>query len=582
MRTYGRLGRAERSVFLRKACVANFSDEEAVSESLSSDERYETITPKTSIDVRVESDDLKPSQDTCVPEYPKAPVQFELLDFLDQPPCKKRRRTRQARPDATGDDIDCDSQETFFSSQAEKSFQSTIDDANSVLLQLGGPLQGPKTELAALDTDPVVSGSQNWPGADLASKKLYGKTRTIVQHADDDDDVLPDAEDGSSDTVECSQSTQHFNHLRAMGETLKYQDDLEFTLQVSLRSNLDTRISSVLGLALNLLNDAGFLDYAVKHCQKEVWEWCLRLLLDSNVLLLHAGAFVLYKLALKPDHSLWGEMDFPTVIFPLIQQTQVATTDDCTEHVKGSYDEFLLLTNRKPGLFYGLKLWNHCLDREESLDEGAIDAILEVLEKDCCHTPDALAIAEKVLSKKGTDNDVSQSRWFKALSQYCSSQATNHSLIKALVKITNDEIEVYDGMSDVFRCSLTFILVNSALLFQNTREDLIDVFVLHLGLCLNLVRIQSLMHQVSEDEVQKTHEVLQQLLRSSDKTLLRDFNQNMYVLICCYFACSGVLTFQPAETKIVRHRLNAFAKEIEPFNKSIHGNVLQMLDAISV
>ncbi|CEP61217.1 Rad61p LALA0_S02e09384g [Lachancea lanzarotensis] len=593
MKTYGRLGRSKWTRRDEETHCASFSEDEALSESFESEDCGDFITPKTSIDLTAEIRDSKavnnPDQRQTLPNT----LQPELLDFLDQPVLKKRKKTLHPKPYAIyedADEPDCEVSQTFLSSQAEKSFQSTIDEANTMLSQLGESQMDPTKEnaFAALEEP-----SEVWTATDLASKKLYGKTRTIVQNANDDDidddigivEALPESErtylddeiDGSQ-----SQSTQHFNHLRDMGEALKYQDELEFFLHENSKTNSDTKIASLLGLALNMLNDTKMLDYAVKQSQLEIWEWCTGLCANSNDLILHVCSFILNAVAVNPKNIASGQINFHELVLPLLKQLSVVSTDACTDHVKNNYEEFLKLTDRKPGLFYGLKLWNLCLDKSKSTDDyNASDTILQALKNSQSYASDAFVIALKVLTKS-TMHQKSRSEWLKALTPFCCSQATNQDLVKVLVRLTNDAFEICDGMADVLHCSLAFTLTNSALLLQHGQGDLIEVFVLHLGLCLNLAQIKSLVQIVPHSTVQRTYEVLQEILECSEQHSQQDFNQNMFVLICCYFACSGCLTFQPAENDQIQIRLQAFAEEIEPFNKSIHTNVRQVLDAISV
>ncbi|SCU91581.1 LAFA_0F04610g1_1 [Lachancea sp. 'fantastica'] len=607
MKTYGKLGRSKWTLRNVASDGANFSEEEALSDSFTSEDCGDSITPKTSIELTAETRDSVASKSPIHPKTFKKPLQEELFDFLDQPVLKKRKKTLHAKPDAIYDDDsdnddgsepNCNNSQAFFSSQADKSFQSTIDEANTMLSQLAETQNGTSDALAVFDpVDSVDEESRSFNNADTASKKLYGRTRTIVQQADDDDDndddgnddddvrageAIPRSEDAYLDEVDCSQSTQHFNHLRVMGETLKYQDDLEFLMQESPQANPETKTASVLGLALSFLNDSKMLDYAVKQYQLELWEWCTSLCQNANDLTLHVGAFILDALAMKPENHASGKLNFQKTVLPLVTRIKIVPTDLYTKHVELNYGDFLKLTGDKSGLFYGLRLWNLCLDRHESLEDAdALEIILQTLENNQSYANDALIIAAKVLTES-TVHQKSRSRWFRALRPLCCSQATNQDFVKVLVRLSNDAFEVCDGMEDVLKTSLIFVLDNSVLLLQSGRRDVIEVFVLHLGLCLSLVQIHGLVKLVPDCTVRQTYKVLQQILEGSNQALLCDFNQNMFILICCYFACSKCLTFQPAESDSINLRLKAFAEEIEPFNESIHTNVTQVLDALSV
>ncbi|SCU78772.1 LANO_0A03950g1_1 [Lachancea nothofagi CBS 11611] len=576
MKTYGKHGRSRSIVTTQELNSQDFSDDEHHWDTFTSDGPSELITPKTSIDDSTA--DTVPKRLTT--NFDKgSTVDLEIFGFLEDPPLKRRRRTRQSKAKADNEDTDCDTADTFFSSQAERSFQSTIDDANSMLSKIGGDQQSEKTEWIPFSQN-STSASNN--ESDLVSRVTYGNTRTIFQ-CNDEKETLSDSAESAQDAPECGQSTQHFNHLKSMGETLRYQDDLEFMLQSELDMTTSAKLSRMLSVALNLLNNPGLLQYVVKHCQKEVWRWSLDMSNSKDPVLLQLCAFVLDIVALGTENSLWGFLDFNSFILPLIQFDYISSKVHGNDHTKACYREFLDLTGSKPGAFYGFKLWNSSFDHQELLEHTTFQEITQLLKDDSVCTSQVLEIAEKALCKK-VSGPICFLELFEVLCSLFSSYKENDCFIKVLVKVTNDITQV-SGIAaceaaKILQRSLSFIFEHSSFLLYDTKDELMDVLILHLGLCLNLAQTCGVLEQAPETKIsQKLYGVFQALHQSSDECSGRNFNQNMYILICCYLSHHQRFTFQPAERSFAQVRLRNFSEEIKVYNKCIYFSVQKVLEA---
>ncbi|SCU80451.1 LADA_0B07536g1_1 [Lachancea dasiensis] len=571
MRTYGRHGRFRSLIASQELSSESFSDEERNWDTFTSDEPFEALTPKSSL-----GGEPNPKVMHCAEKsaHGKTATRLEVLDFLDEQPLKRRKKTLQhstrVDPDNTSD---CDSS-TISSSQAERSFQSTIQDANKMISTIGEAVNrgNPDWQLAgsALSENPTASGSSS-------TRITYGKNRTMVFN-EDDEGVASYSSDEDHNSREFSQSTQHFNQLKSTGETLGYQDELEFMLQRDATMTAPAKRSRLLDVALAFLKSPEMLEYAIKHHQTEVCESVLDLCSFENYTFVHVGGFVLSQLRLQPDNSLWNSIGLRNLLLQLVHPESDYTDRAVTEVLLSRYNEFLQLVGSTSGLLYGLKLWNVSLDHHDVVDSRECDIAIRLLEENCSYPHDLFKVAEKILCKSSSQA-VPLSRWFEALVSWFPAHITDDGLVKALVKATNDNTQLQGrGAEKVFEASLSFLLE-----YLHSAQNLEDVVVLHLGLCLNVIQIQGVLQvALGEKMLDRLYCMLKDLHKLSDKGCAYKFKHNMYLLICCYISLHQSLSFQLAERKFVETQLKAFASEVKLYNTSIYASICTVLESIAV
>ncbi|KAF4006725.1 Protein RAD61 domain protein [Saccharomyces cerevisiae] len=117
--------------------------------------------------------------------------------------------------------------------------------------------------------------------------KKYGKFRTILINKNKENEIMGEEVDQKANTLSLNNadnsnaekegltSTNHYNELKNMGDTIKYQDDIEFLLSNS-KSNDNTTVpineyfKKLLNLSLMIINDEEFFQYAKRYFKKEI------------------------------------------------------------------------------------------------------------------------------------------------------------------------------------------------------------------------------------------------------------------------------------------------------------------------
>ncbi|CUS21612.1 LAQU0S03e06612g1_1 [Lachancea quebecensis] len=573
MRSYGKNGRYRSLVQPQTTQLQEFSDEGESFHENTSDKAMETVTPKSSFDADAPSTGEK---DTHAKEKTTG---LDMFDFLDEPVRKKRKRAAQPKTDSDAcEEAEYDTADAFFSSQAEQSFQSTIDDANSMLSRICGESKA-KAEWES-------SGTQEDMGDrtpdDTDNKVMYGKNRTML-HCEDEPEITVEPPEDLRDSAE--PSTHHFNHLKTMGESLKYQDDLEFMLQKEAQMTLAAKTSNLLIFALNLINNAGFLEYVIKYSRKEIWQWCLQLGNNEDPILRHLCAFIFAKLPLDADDPMWGELNLYEFVLPLTSQKSASLKIKGSKFTEMSYLEFLNATDSKPGLYYALRLWSPFLGHQKEISQTVVDTFTTLLKSRCEYSDTILPIIERLVSKETVEgHSACYKHMMQTLVPLFGSHACNDSLIKALVKMTNESALVAELKDDqktvLLTSSLEFLLAHNRFLFDEHEDELLDIFVLYLGLTLNLVKALEQDDVVFEDKeplIEQLKHTFQDLQAASDESTQHNFNQNIFILIYCYIAMRNKVFLQRAERAFVILRLEAFLQEIKQYNESIYSAIAVVL-----
>lgn len=573
MRSYGKRGRFRSLVRPHQTQLQEFSDEEESFQENTSDKAMEAVTPKSSFD----ADALNAGEKRNTTKEKTSGL--DIFDFLDEPVRKTRKRAAQVKADSDAcEEAEYDAVDAFFSSQAEQSFQSTIDDANSMLSRICGESNA-KSEWESSGTQDDIDARTP---DDTDNKVMYGKSRTML-HCEDEPEVTVEPPEESHDSAE--PSTHHFNHLKTMGESLKYQDDLEFMMQKEAQMTLAAKTSNLLIFVLNLINNAGFFEFVMKYSRKEIWQWCLHLGNCEDPVLRHLCAFIYSKLPLDADDPMWGELNLYEFVLPLTSQKSGTLKIKGSKFTEMSYLEFLNATESKPGLYYALLLWPPFLGHQKEIDQNVVDAFTALLQNSCEYVDTILPIVEKLVSKETVEgHSTSYKNMMQALVPLFEPHARNDSLIKALVKMTNESTlvaELKDGQKTVLLTnSLEFLLAYDRFLFDEQESELLDIFVLYLGLALNLVKALKQDDAVFEGKnplMVRLKCTFQDLQAASDESNQHNFNQNIFILIYCYIAMHYKVRLQEAERAFVIPRLEAFSQEIKRYNESIYTAIAVVL-----
>ena len=409
---------------------------------------------------------------------------FKAFDFLDSNTNTKKRRTNYRRNNSEV----CDIPATGFPSIP---IDRTVSDLNAFL----SSLQPANGEDDLQEHSRELRKSVQESKSKVRGRVMYDRSRTMLYNKEEEENAIEEGEE-KEDTTEISEedpssadgSTHHYNELKNMGESLKYQDDLGFLTEKS-PSKLDTDsfTSRLLNLALTLKQDEDFLLYVDKHCAIDVCSWSLaKKALDHPVTTM-LQAFLLAKIDL-PQESLPFLSE--KLIVALLSADKVPPKSALhSKMTRLNFIDFLKRTDHTTGQVYALEL---CLKYRNILKSEDISRrVIRLIEEnknpqlrvllhplaDCILTQDTTILQDFTQGSSLLSNLVA------ALPQECNDEF----LIKSLILLSNEHKIITQASKDdktkIMNCSLDFVLDN----VRAEKSDNLDMVILHLGLILNLV-----------------------------------------------------------------------------------------------
>lgn len=588
MKTYGKKGFQIRPINRLSTNLANFSDDEVETTDIGSEGTTE-----------IESLEAKLALVTNKPESPvlkhknefednlnatsksKNSKTFDFFSFLEDTPVPKRRKTHSFRKESAKSNED--SGDDYESNINSESFRSTIDGINELLSSIKS---AEKSELVLTDKLQDEKDVEQYEAAGT-----YGSTRTILCREEDDSiqgSASENEEYRGKGEVELQMkeeddgATHHFNQLKVMGESLKFQDELEF-LMSDADKDIQSFISRLLTLSLDILNNDELRAYIIKYQHKDVWNWCFKVSDPHNAVLLYVQAIIATIIPLDDRQNLWYRLDIDDFILPLTSQKIVIENIEGTKFMKLNYRDLLAKTERRTGLYYALTLWPKCQDPDCELSEIQYSTLVNLL-KDRTEWIDMLLEVVEViipnefpmkLSKRCID-------LFNILSQILEQLTENETLIKSLIKLTNNRTIIASLPTEqrigLLKLSLSYI-ANSASVFesQSSSSDS-GLAILHLGLALNLIV------DLKDATLRIEYDVLQELKRKYHKILSRianfNFGENMYLLVFAYVCKIANITLDSVANVDVYQKLHDFSNEVKMYNKSIYFGIRALLDTI--
>ena len=410
---------------------------------------------------------------------------FKAFDFLDSNTNTKKRRTNYRRNNSEV----CDIPATGFPSIP---IDRTVSDLNAFLSSLQ-PANGEDDLQETLERELRKSVQES--KSKVRGRVMYDRSRTMLYNKEEEENAIEEGEE-KEDTTEISEedpssadgSTHHYNELKNMGESLKYQDDLGFLTEKS-PSKLDTDsfTSRLLNLALTLKQDEDFLLYVDKHCAIDVCSWSLaKKALDHPVTTM-LQVFLLAKIDL-PQESLPFLSE--KLIVALLSADKVPPKSALhSKMTRLNFIDFLKRTDHTTGQVYALEL---CLKYRNILKSEDISRrVIRLIEEnknpqlrvllhplaDCILTQDTTILQDFTQGSSLLSNLVA------ALPQECNDEF----LIKSLILLSNEHKIITQASKDdktkIMNCSLDFVLDN----VRAEKSDNLDMVILHLGLILNLV-----------------------------------------------------------------------------------------------
>ena len=352
-----------------------------------------------------------------------------------------------------------------------------------------------------------------------ASGRVYDKRRTLLidrkGEEDMEDTILEEYNEALEDEkreeekLENSLSpdehklTQgrlyHYNELRNMGQTLSYQEDLDFLMSsVSPNGNIEDFMSSLLDFSSAIDTNEPFKCYLLKNHSLEICQKCLmRIDLDSLPLLLVQSHILDTFLPQAGDNALNKlPNNISAVLLSVSRNLEtIDTLPKGNKILRLNYKDFVQRCGKKPGAYYAFNIWHKCFDYFSVSDrckffKSSLDAInnsmpYNVQEK-------LLEFVELVLLDKQCAIEVwneSLMPLLRRLLVLFPQHTEDEHLVKCLILLTNKP-DIVGSIGAPLQNSTVGTLIRSiCTLFSKQPKSGrdIDVLLLHLGLTLNIL-----------------------------------------------------------------------------------------------
>lgn len=492
--------------------------------------------------------------------------ELDLLNFLNEPALKRRRNYIK---------------QEFSVPTIEKPFyevEQVINNVDNILTSLNSKSN---IDLHIADDN---KREINMNKKNSSSRVTYGKTRTfLVKKVTSDSEVEDSTNCINTEDLCDDTSLHHFNQLKNMGESLKYQDELDFIMDLHTPSTRNDKISKILNLTLNFLNDKHFLDYIIRYYSKEIWEWCF-LEIDSNDEILSLlQVFIVTTIPIQPSDILWDKIMSERFIIPLMKYDSINPSITGSKIMKRNYEDFLEKTSCKSILNYVLEICEKRIDILIS-KQNILHHFIPLLRKIKCSKLllKVIYIIQKIIS---TDvPDIYKQEYINLLveiSQLYEGYQKNENYIKCLIKLTNYSDVLKEVPTNIILVLavqvLYFILDYKDVLYSDGQSILINIMILHLGLSLNLFGETNII--VPIEVTNNLKQIFQEF--SKNKNLSKNFMVSMFLLIFAYINSTAQLKMDQNERQFLKNELLKFSIDMKTCNKSIFDKVEVALNLIS-
>lgn len=213
---------------------------------------------------------------------------LSAFNFLDGSKAskRKRRRTYQKHDANITSSIEPDVQDedSITMHNEFESIRKIYNDINEFILKL--PRADDDILNKMLENEMKMDDAVENNSIRTSKDKKYGKFRTILINKNKENEIMGEEVDQKANTLSLNNadnsnaekegltSTNHYNELKNMGDTIKYQDDIEFLLSNS-KSNDNTTVpineyfKKLLNLSLMIINDEEFFQYAKRYFKRK-------------------------------------------------------------------------------------------------------------------------------------------------------------------------------------------------------------------------------------------------------------------------------------------------------------------------
>ncbi|CAD6609675.1 BAH_G0008580.mRNA.1.CDS.1 [Saccharomyces cerevisiae] len=521
---------------------------------------------------------------------------LSAFNFLDGSKAskRKRRRTYQKHDANITSSIEPDVQDedSITMHNEFESIKKIYNDINEFILKL--PRADDDILNKMLENEMKMDDAVENNSIRTSKDKKYGKFRTILINKNKENEIMGEEVDQKANTLSLNNadnsnaekegltSTNHYNELKNMGDTIKYQDDIEFLLSNS-KSNDNTTVpineyfKKLLNLSLMIINDEEFFQYAKRYFKKEIIKLSFAQFRSDFPELILLQGYLLHKVS-------ESQSDFPSSFdnFSIeLSKDDGKMRTKKNKHINKlshlNFEDFLRKTQFKTGLYYSLSLWE--MHGNLSLDIIKSISIL-ASNKDLFsrHVKTFIPLLEKLI----TDSEfchmyIEQPEMFDSVISNLNNQfkdmLDDDSLIKILILLTNMEVHNYTLWKEadmIFQSSMNTILES----IHPLTDAKVDNILLHLGLCLNICSRENSRLKVDGKLWYDMRTIFVKMIREGSDT------ENRLVQGLFYLNFSFLIkqrkensNLDPGELNSLLVELEAFKSETSQFNEGISNKI---------
>ncbi|CAI4327169.1 BAK_1a_G0008710.mRNA.1.CDS.1 [Saccharomyces cerevisiae] len=507
---------------------------------------------------------------------------------------RKRRRTYQKHDANITSSIEPDVQDedSITMHNEFESIRKIYNDINEFILKL--PRADDDILNKMLENEMKMDDAVENNSIRTSKDKKYGKFRTILINKNKENEIMGEEVDQKANTLSLNNadnsnaekegltSTNHYNELKNMGDTIKYQDDIEFLLSNS-KSNDNTTVpineyfKKLLNLSLMIINDEEFFQYAKRYFKKEIIKLSFAQFRSDFPELILLQGYLLHKVS-------ESQSDFP----PSFDNFSIELSKDDgkirtkkNKHINKlshlNFEDFLRKTQFKTGLYYSLSLWE--MHGNLSLDIIKRISIL-ASNKDLFsrHVKTFIPLLEKLITaSEFCHMYIEQPEMFDSLISNLNNQfkdmLDDDSLIKILILLTNMEVHNYTLWKEadmIFQSSMNTILES----IHPLTDAKVDNILLHLGLCLNICSRENSRLKLDGKLWYDMRTIFVKMIRDGSDT------ENRLVQGLFYLNFSFLIkqrkensNLDPGELNLLLVELEAFKSETSQFNEGISNKI---------
>ena len=496
---------------------------------------------------------------------------LSVFDFMSKTisPKVKRRKTRYTLRRPTGyfdESVSGESGDNIQDRGSEK-LNDIINNVNEFLDGLQPKNEDP---LLHMFEEQAIQGGDDCSKEDedsnqqlaSASGRVYDKRRTLLidrkGEEDMEDTILEEYNEALEDEkreeekLESSLSpdehrlTQgrlyHYNELKNMGQTLSYQEDLDFLMSsVSPNGTVEDFMSTLLAFSSSIDTNEPFKCYLLKNHSLEICQKCLtRMDLDSLPLLL-VQSYILNTFLPQAGDSAPKKLpkNISTLLLSASRYVEsVDTLQKGNKLLRLNYKDFVQRCGKKSGVYYAVNIWCKCFDYFSVSDRCKFfRRSFDIINKSIPHSVQEklLEFIELMLLDKQCEIEV----WNEPLIPLSEDllalfpqHANNEHLVKCLILLTNKP-DIVGSIGAPLQNSTIGILIHSICTLYSKQPKSgrdADVLLLHLGLALNILSETT----ARLKEVDELWDAMR--LTVSDGVTTHDFTCLLLYLCFCYLS----------------------------------------------